>query len=115
GILNTPTVRVALAGNGNFNHTGGTHKLSGVLTIGPTGAKIGTYTLSGTGVLNAASIVVGAGNTNAAFIQNAGASTATNVTVLAGARFSALGGSALVTGNVNNSGTLVASLSSGLM
>ena len=46
---------------------------------------------------------------------NTGGNTATNVTVLAGARFSALGGSALVIGNVNNSGTLIASLNSGLM
>ena len=115
GMLNTPTVRVALSGNGTFNHSGGTHNVSGVLTIGPTGAKSGTYTLSGSGVLNAASIVVGAGNTNAAFIQNAGSTTATNVAVLPGARFNALGGSALVTGDFNNSGTLVASLSSGLM
>jgi hypothetical protein len=112
GVLNNATVRVALLGNGIFNHSAGTHNVSGVLTIGPTGAKIGTYNLNSAGVLNAASIVVGGTGTNGLFSQTGGTSTATNVTVLTTGRYNLTGGSASIVNNLNNSGTTTVSLGS---
>jgi len=66
-------------GSGTFTHSGGTHTVSGTLTLGQGPLSQGTYNLSGTGNLNVNAMVVGNQGTGT-FNQTGGTFTANSLT-----------------------------------
>ncbi len=114
GTLSTGSTIVGNYGNGTFTQNGGTHTVTGNVTIAANPGSKGTYNLNG-GVLNAASI-----NNNDTFNYSGGSLNAninnSGVTTLSGAGTRTVNGSVInsgtfkvsaatvITGNVTNSG-----------
>jgi hypothetical protein len=85
---------IGFLGAGTFTQTGGTHNITGTITIAAKPGSQGTYNLSGSGALNADAIVVNAGGS---FNQSGG--------TLNVGTFAQAGGT--VTGTLQNQGTFI--------
>jgi hypothetical protein len=95
GTLSTTSETIGFLGNGAYTQTGGTHLVSGTLTLATNAGSLGTYTLNNAAaVLNAGTIVLNSGGT---FNQTAG-SLVSNL-------FFQQGGA--ITGTLTNQGTFI--------
>ncbi len=94
GTLSSTNEIIGFLGTGTFNQTGGTHNVTGTITIAAKPGSQGTYNLSGSGALNADAIVVIAGGS---FNQSGG--------TLKAVTFTQAGGT--VTGTLQNQGTFI--------
>jgi len=94
GTLSSTNEIIGFLGAGTFTQTGGSHLVSGTITLAVQKGSQGTYNLSGTGALSAGSIVLNAGAT---FNQTGG-------TLYAGT-FTQSGGT--VTGTLQNQGSFI--------